>query len=54
MECGAYHLTDAVVFNNDNLKVDGKILYAPVYMIMFVQKKDIAPDFYKIDLSGLN
>lgn len=54
MECGVYHLTDAVVFNNDNLKVDGKILYAPVYMIMFVQKKDIAPDFYKIDLSGLN
>ena len=53
-ECGAYHLTDAVVFNNDNLKVDGKILYAPVYMIMFVQKKDIAPDFYKIDLSGLS
>lgn len=54
MECEAYHLTDAVVFNNDNLKVDGKILYAPVYMIMFVQKKDIAPDFYKIDISGQN
>ena len=53
MECEEYNLSEAIVFNNDNLKVEGKIIYAPIYMIMFLEKQNIAPEFYTIDLSGL-
>lgn len=53
MNCNEYDLTSAIVFNNDNLKVVGKITYAPIYMVMFLEKANSAPTFYKIDLSGL-
>lgn len=54
MDCAEYDLPEAVVFSNDNLKVSGKIIYAPVYMVMFLEKNNTAPDFYKVDLSGLS
>lgn len=53
MDCGEYDLPEAVVFNNDNLRVEGKIIYAPVYMVMFLEKRYTAPACYKVDLSGL-
>lgn len=53
MECGEYNIPQAVVFNNDNLKVDGKIVYAPIYMMMFLQPNNDAPTYYKVDLSML-
>lgn len=53
MDCSEYDLPQAIVFNNDNLHVSGKIVYAPVYMVMFLQKEHSAPQHYKIDLSGL-
>ena len=53
MDCGQYDLSEAVVFNNANLRVAGKIVYAPVYMAMFLEKDDTAPTFYKVDLTGL-
>lgn len=53
IEINFIEFPEAVVFNNDNLKVSGKIIYAPVYMVMFLERKNIAPDFYKVDLSGL-
>ena len=49
----AYDLPEAVVFNNDNLHTAEKIIYAPVYMVMFLEKNNEAPTFYKIDLTGL-
>lgn len=49
----AYDLSEAVVFNNDNLHTKGKIIYAPIYMVMFLEKNNEAPSYYKIDLSGL-
>lgn len=54
MDCAEYDLPEAVVFSNDNLKVSRKIIYAPVYMVMFLEKNNTAPDFYKVDLSGLS
>lgn len=48
-----YDLPEAVVFNNDNLHTAEKIIYAPVYMVMFLEKNNEAPSFYKIDLTGL-
>ena len=53
MNCNEYDISNAIVFNNDNLKVVGKIIYAPIYMVMFLEKVNSAPTFYKIDLSGL-
>ncbi len=53
MDCREYDLPEAVVFNNDNLKVNGKIIYTPIYMVMFLEKSNVAPTHYKVDLSGL-
>lgn len=53
MDCEEYNLHEAVVFNNDNLRVAGKIVYTPIYMVMFLEKDSTAPTFYKVDLSGL-
>ena len=53
MECEEYELPKALVLNNDNIKVDGKIIYAPIYMAMFIEKNNTAPVCYKVDLSML-
>lgn len=53
MTCEEYDLPEAIVFNNDNLRVAGKIVYAPIYMMMFLEKNQAAPSYYKVDLSGL-
>lgn len=53
MDCEEYDFSEAVVFNNGNLRVAGKIIYAPIYMAMFFEKSNVAPTFYKVDLSGL-
>lgn len=53
MDCSEYDLPQAIVFNNDNLHVSGKIIYAPIYMVMFLEKNNTAPTYYKVDLSGL-
>ena len=53
MDCDEYDLPEAIVFSNDNLRVAGKIIYTPIYMVMFLEKDNTAPTFYKIDLSGL-
>ncbi len=53
MECKEYDLPEAIVFNNDNLRVEGKIIYAPIYMAMFLEKNNDAPLLYKVDLSQI-
>ena len=54
MNCNEYDIQEAVVFNNGNLHVSGNIIYAPIYMVMFLEKDNTAPVFYKVDLSGLD
>lgn len=53
MACKEYDFPKAFVFNNDNLRVEGKIVYAPIYMAMFIERNIAAPAYYKVDLSGL-
>lgn len=49
-----YAIPAAYVFQNDNVRVDGRIVYLPVYMLMFLQREDPAvPQVYKLDLEGL-
>lgn len=54
MDCDEYDLSEAVVFSNDNLHMVGKIVYAPIYMAMFIEKNNDAPAYYRVDLSGLS
>ncbi len=53
MDCAEYDIPEAIVLNNDNLRVAGKVVYAPIYMIMFLQKSTQLPTYYKVDLSGI-
>ncbi len=49
-----YAIPTAFVFQNDNVSVDGRVVYLPIYMLMFLQKEgSITPLFYKLDLDGL-
>ena len=48
-----YAIQRAYILSNGNLFVDGKKLYLPIYMSMFL-KKDELPDMrYSLDLSSL-
>ncbi len=51
MTCSDYDLEEAVVLCNDNLKIVGKLIYAPVYMVMCMRHNDYAPTYYKVDIS---
>lgn len=48
-----YGIKEACVLSNENLKVVGKITYAPIYMTMFIKNKELDPFKYKLDMSGL-
>ncbi len=54
MRCEEYDIPEAIVLNHNNIRVDGNIVHAPIYMAMFIAKNNQAPTVYKIDLSGLN
>lgn len=53
MDCDEYNLTEALVLDNDNLTVDGRITYVPVYMVMFMVKSDPSVTQYRVDISEL-
>lgn len=40
MDCGEFNLNRALIFNNSNLKVEGKLTYAPIYMAMFFETRN--------------
>ena len=46
MAAREYRIEEAYVFTNDNVKVDGKLTYFPIYMAMFLQDDPI--DFIHI------
>lgn len=49
-----YHISKAYVFHNGNISRKGKILYVPVYMLMFVKKEqELENPIYKPDFSVL-
>lgn len=53
MDCEDYDFSEAVILMNDNLSVDGKYVYAPIYMSMFIVKTETSGHTYHVDLSGL-
>ena len=49
-----YAIHVAFVFQNDNVSVNGRIVYLPIYMLMFLQKEEpLLPQIYKLNLDGL-
>ena len=54
MENRDYAIPTAFVFQNDNVRADGRVVYLPIYMLMFLQKEQLPESMiYKPDLSGL-
>lgn len=49
-----YGIHQAIVLCNENLHVKGSVIYAPIYMLMFIRKEQPSqPLIYKPDLEGL-
>ncbi len=49
-----YAIKEAYVFQNDNVSVKGKIVYYPIYMLMFVKREELKTDLiYKLDIDAL-
>ena len=53
MAAHEYGIEEAYVFTNDNIKVNGKLTYFPIYMVMFLQDEpigfiDISVDKFKL------
>ncbi len=49
-----YSIPKAFVFYNGNINRDGKVIYYPIYMLMFIEKMDLTSDLvHKIDLDAL-
>lgn len=53
MSSTTYQIPKAYVLCNENIKQVGKIVYLPIYMLMFIEKGLALPTTYKVDLSGL-
>ncbi len=54
MENRDYAIPEAFVFQNDNVSADGRIVYLPIYMLMFLSKEQPSePMIYKLNLDGL-
>lgn len=47
-----YDIPLAYVLCNDNIKMDEKILYMPIYMTMFIEHTKQESMKYDVDLSG--
>ena len=49
-----YGISEALVLNNKNMQQKGNVLYAPIYMTMFVEKKRVVGETkYVLDMDGL-
>lgn len=48
-----YNIDQAIVFCNDNISCKDKVLYAPIYMLMFVAKPQVDSVIYRFDMHGL-
>ncbi len=53
IDCPDYNIKEAVVLCNDNISEVNKVIYAPIYMTMFIHKEQTDPITFNLDLSGL-
>jgi hypothetical protein len=50
MDNEEYNLGKAIILCNDNVSVQGKKTYLPIYMTTFIRKKQEMPGIYKLEL----
>lgn len=48
-----YNINKAYIFSNENIFIDEKKIYLPIYMIMFIKRDELKDMIYKVDLSNL-
>lgn len=48
-----YGIESAIVFCNDNMKIVGRVIYSPIYMVMFLKKNVDINVTYSVSLDGL-
>ena len=53
MASSEYRISEALVLCGGNVEVKEKVVYMPIYMMMFLEKKEFESIVYKIDLSDL-
>ena len=53
MQNEEYNIPWAIVFCHDNVQVNDKVVYLPIYMTMFLQQTKTEEAIYKFDLTGL-
>lgn len=53
LDCHEYNISQSIVLCNDNFSVKSKVLYAPIYMMMFIHKEQKTEMKFSLDLSGL-
>lgn len=53
MQNEGYNIPWAIVFCQDNVQVNDKVVYLPIYMTMFLQQTKAEETIYKFDLTGL-
>ena len=44
---------EAYILSEGNIEIEGKRVYMPIYMIMFLENTELTNTIYKIDLDGL-
>ena len=53
MDSKVYNIPKALVLCNSNTKADRRVVYMPIYMLMFLEKETAMDVTYKMDLSDL-
>ena len=48
-----YKIKEAYILSEGNIEIEGKRVYMPIYMIMFLENTELTNTIYKIDLDGL-
>jgi len=50
-----FGIQKGIVFCNDNVLVEGPLIYMPIYMVMFLENREkISDPIYKLDLTGIS
>lgn len=48
-----YDIHEAYILNQNNIEIKDKLIYLPIYMLMFIENDEIKNPIYKLDLKGL-
>ena len=53
MDNPEYNLKKALILCNDNVSIQGKKIYLPVYMATFIRKMNDIPEIYRLDIPDI-